>query len=70
MAAGEAVTVVLITRLIPVGNITSYGAWIIYAIEIAIVTVIVVLIFSTIFYRDEEKLLIAKFKMITKKKKA
>lgn len=70
IAAGEAVTVVLITRLIPVGNITSYGAWIIYAIEIAIVTVIVVLIFSTIFYRDEEKLLIAKFKMITKKKKA
>ena len=63
-------TVVLITRLIPVGDITSYSAWIIYAIEIALVTVAVVLLFSTIFNREEEKLLIAKFKHTIKKKKA
>ena len=70
IAGLEAVAVVLIIRLIPMGNITGYGAWVFYAIRIALVTAAIVLLFSTIFYRDEEKLLIEKIKRMIKKKKA
>ena len=59
----QAVIVSLVLKLIYVPIFDSYINWILYAIEVAIVVVIVLIISSTIFYKQELRILRRKAKV-------
>lgn len=62
IAAGEAISTVFIICLFPSFTVYSYFDWILYAIQVAFVTLIVLAVFSSIFFPKEETKLIKKIK--------
>lgn len=66
----EAISVVIVLNLIPTYNIDSYMNWFIYAIIVSLITVLVIFIYSSVFYWGEAKLLIEKIGKISKVKRS
>lgn len=66
----EAISVAIIINLIPSHSINSYIGWFIYAIIIALITVLVIVIYSSLLYKSDVKMLIDKITVILKRKRS
>ena len=65
----EALTMVLLVQVLPNIEMNSYIEWFKYAVIISILTLIVILAYTMIFFRKEAKMLIDKILNIMKNKK-